>query len=382
MDERFLPFKNFILKDIEDGVLSGAVYGVNIDGQTVFKGVDGYSDSERKIPITENNIFRLASMTKPITAVACLICEEKGLLSVEDKVSKYIPEFADLKVGELKDGVPVYKEETQREMTIRDILCHGSGLGSGSLGEYYVNHRDKPETLKEAVKEYGRWYLEFSPSEKCSYSAVVALDVVARIISIVSGYEYTSFLKKFILDPLEMTDTAYKLSASQKQRLVKFYTVKEDKTIGLNAEFDSAFEGLSEGYPCGAANLFGTFSDYMNFASMLACGGVFKGKRILKEETINKMRTAQFPSDYDGIDEYNNWGLGVHVRGVFHEKYQPLPERSFGWSGAYNTHFFVCPEQRLCAVMMNNLNRADLIGKETTLMKMQKAISKGLGIIK
>ena len=365
-----------IKRQVDNNLLPGVVYGVCAEGKILFKNSYGFAN-RRKDCLNGKSIFRLASMTKPITAVATLIAEEMGLLSIEDKISKHIPEMANLSVGEIVDGKVVFKEKVQREITIKDILTHSSGLGSLEVGNYYFGKRTIPKTLKEAVDEYKNWHLDFQPGKRQFYSAVVALDVVARIIEIVSKQSYQEFLRKYLFDPLEMKDTTYKLKKNQVKRLVDMYNLNSDQKGYTYLDFGTkGFDCFEEGFPSGTAGLFSTFDDYMNFTIMLASNGVFKGYRILTEKSVEKLRSPALSKDVEGVTDTFNWGLSVYVRGD-NAPWQCLPRGSYGWSGAYNTHFFIIPHLKLGAVYMSNINNAGGAGSETA-REFEGAIMKSL----
>lgn len=337
-----------MMKRVENKQLANFIFGVSVNGKEVCK--YEYNDNEK-------TIYRIASMTKPITAACALIAEEKGLLAITDKVSKYLPKFRQMKVGKVMDGNVVFDKDAVHEMRIIDILTHSSGLGSGSCGDIQLNNRKNPHTLKEVIEEYENWYLDFDPSTAQAYSGVCALDIVAYIIELTSGMPYFSFLKENLLDKLNMTDTTYKLDESQLKRLATMYN-KNSETGIIEIQplkTNSGFGDLYEGFTCGAAGLFSTYHDYMNFAVMLANYGTFNGKRVLSKESVIKMGTGQLSLSLEGINVYFNWGLGVYVRGK-HDEYQPLTLGSFGWSGAYSTHFFSNPVENYCAVFMCNIN--------------------------
>ncbi len=341
--DKFIEVKEVVGDRVEKGMLHSAVVGVFKEGKQLFKYNFGCVDRQ---------IFRLASMTKPITAVALMKCVDLGLLSVKDRIDEYLPAFADMKIGKLVDGKIEYDKACKTPITIEHILTHTSGLGSGEVGDVQVTERKVPKTLEEAVKDYGGWYLDFEPGTNQFYSALTALDIVSRIIEIVANMPYGDFLKKYIFEPLDMVDTVYKLNEEQKTRLVPMYEINEDRTGSIHKEFKNAyagFDGFYEGYTGGAAGLFSTFEDYSNFTNMLACGGVFNGKRVLSENSVKEISIPRSP-----IDVYN-WGYTVLVRGKETAE-QPLPIGSFGWSGAYATHFFVDLKSQLSAVMMTNMN--------------------------
>ncbi len=368
--DKFLPIKATMRERIEKGLLYSAIVGAYKDGHSIFKYNLGCKDRQ---------IFRLASMTKPITAVACLKCAEMGLLSPKDKVEKYLPSFANRKIGQLVDGKVEYLKDSNTPMTIEHILTHSSGLGSGEVGNLLCNQIDWSSNLKERVEFYSNWYLDFESGTSQLYSAVVALDLVSRIIEIVSGMEYFSFLKKYIFEPLDMVDTVYELNDEQKQRLVPMYAMNEDKTAIFYKEFENkyaAFECFPEkGFVGGCAGLFSTFEDYANFACMLACGGTFNGKRILSENSVKEMAIPRLSNALEGIGWFN-WGYAVFVRCEENEV-QPLPVGSYGWSGAYVPHFFVEPKSRICALMMTNINN-DLGSGSGSILEFEKVVAKVL----
>ncbi len=344
---------------IEKGLLPGAVCGVFSQGECIFEYAAGYSDAEKKTPLRKDALFRLASMTKPITAAAALICEDRGLLRITDEVCKYIPGFSDLRVGRPENGRIADAGAAERNITLFDILTHSAGLGAGEVGAAQYAARKVPETLEEAATTYQNWYLDFSPGTRQCYSAGVAFDVAARIVELVSGLPYARFLEENIFRPLGMRDTTYTPDEAQLARAVRMYRLKDD---GGGMEFKdfgrSGFPEFAEGYPGGSAGLFGTYRDYSLFARMLAGEGEFGGVRILSEAAAEKMRTPFLSHALEGIDDYFNWGLGVRVRERRCAGRQPLSAGSFGWSGAFSTHFWVDPRLKVVGLLMVNLNDA------------------------
>ena len=256
---------------IEAGLLPGAVCGVFLDGRPVFTYVSGYADVEKKIPLKENAVFRLASMTKPVTAAAALLCEDRGLLHIEDKVSRYLPAFSHMKVGRMENGRPIEAGEASREITLYDVLTHSSGLGSGEVGAFQYGARSLPDTLEEAVGAYAGWLLDFDPASRQCYSAAVAFDLAARIVEIASGMPYAQFLEENIFRPLGMRDTGYTVDDERFARTVKMYRLKDDGSGIQPRDFKRCgFPEFKEGYTGGSAGLFSTFRDYSLFARMLA----------------------------------------------------------------------------------------------------------------
>ncbi len=343
---------------VENKRLTGLVCGIYQGEKEIYRGVFGYQDCAQTKPLKENAIFRLASMTKPITAAAILIAEERGWLQLNDPISKYILNFQHGGIGALADQ-QLNCVGNAREITIHDCLTHTSGLGSGEVGNYQFLRKGEPQNLKENVSEWNGALLDFAPKENQGYSGLVAFELLAYIVEIVSEMLFEEFLQQEIFSPLGMKDTVYRLDEEQKTRLIEMPTTAKDGGLDRVDFGWRGFGVFAGGYTGGSAGLFSTLDDYSKFVRMLACNGAFRGVRILTPDSVEKMRTAQLSNELNGISEYFNWGLGVRVC----EKqgdWQPLPDGSFGWSGAYGTHFWVEPNTGRSAVLM--LNKADVGG--------------------
>ena len=356
---------------IKRGVLPGVALCVDIGGERVYEHVAGYSDIYAKTPLSRDNIFRLASMTKPITAVAALLQQDRGQLSVHDKISEYLPEFKGGVVGKLgADGKITAGEKISREPTIEDILTHGSGLLSGEVGDkqFEASGRTKFELPEDAVRCYERLYYDFSPATSQFYSALGALDLVVRIVEKTSGQDYETFLRENIFKPLNMRDTGFRLNGSQRKRLTKMTRLSDDATFITETEREFGLAGHAGFcYPCvsGSTCMFSTLDDYAAFANMLCADGEYKGRRILSREAVDKMRAPHYKIGFAGISPTFNWGYTVHVRSARVPSEQELTEGSYGWSGAYNTHFWVDPKHKLTAVFMSNMDNAGGSGAVT-----------------
>jgi len=368
----FSKVKDDISARIAKGILPGAIATVSIDGEKVFECVEGYSDVEKRTPLSKRNIFRLASMTKPITAVAALILQDRGVISVKDNISKYLPGFEHMYVGKLTpSGEVITDREADRQITIEDILTHCSGLSSGAVGnaEYPLyGHKDE-KSFKETVEGYSKMHLDFTPGSSQMYSPMVALDVVARIVEIASGMPYEKFLIKNLFNPLEMNDTVYSLSDEQWSRAVPMYMLDGDVTKITKTEeecdYKKGFKLFSAGYTGGAAGLWGTSGDYVKFADMLVNKGKSNGVRIISEKAVEKMSAPHYEIGFAGMNEYFNWGYCVRTVHKQTDGVQMLSPGSFGWSGAYNTHFWVDPVLKLTGVFMSNLDNAGGSGSAT-----------------
>lgn len=341
---------------VNENEVLGAVCAVYKREKEIFRYATGYCNAERTKPQTEDGIFRLASMTKPITAVAVMICVERGLLDLDAPISQYIKGFSHSGVGKLVEGEIVF-EKPSKELTIRQMLSHSSGLGSGEVGNLQWSRMKKPATLQEAVEGFHGWYLDFEAGTAQAYSPFMAMEIAARAVEIVTGVSYGEFLEKEIFIPLGMKDTTHRLSKEQLSRKHEM-CIRKEKRFEIS-EFETGFEAFVDGYTGASAGLYSTLDDYANFARMLSGKGVFNGKRILSEESVAEISKPQLPKTIAGVGDYFNWGLGVRVLEKQGE-HQPLPDGSFGWSGAYGTHFWIEPKTGISAVLM--LNAKDALG--------------------
>lgn len=327
---------------VQEKRIAGASCVLFQEGKQIYKGLFGYADCAQTKPLKGKEIFRLASMTKPITAVAALICKERGLLDFDTPIGEYLDGFSHGGVGKI-EGENIVFAKSAREITIRDILTHSSGLGSGEIGNRQFCAIKTPQSLEENASLWNGKFLDFATGERSAYSGVVAFELVARIVEKVSNKPFDSFLQEEIFLPLHMQDTCYLLNEEQEKRLAEICI--EDGNGGLK-NYDLGVRGFvcfALGYTGGSAGLFSTLDDYARFALMLAGGGTLDGVKILSKASVTEMATRYF--DF--------WGLSVFVRGERTET-QPLAKGCFGWSGAYGTHFWVDASRNFVAVLMLN----------------------------
>jgi len=337
-----------MIDDIENGKLSGAVALVMQNGKCVASVCEGYSDLEKEIPLKVNAMFRLASMTKPVTATAVLICKERGLLSLTDKVSEYFPQFKDKYVGIKNEKGEIIKGEfVGDKLRIINLLTHSNGIVTGEVGcnQFDTMTMEDRRSLKSATDWYANnLLLDFMPDTKEAYSPVAAFDIAARIVEMVTDTPFNEFIDKNIFIPLGIKDVTCNPTDEQWERTVKMHNRSEDGKGYTNDNlYRKRFENIE--YFSGGASLVGSAEDYAVFASMLMNGGIYNGVRIISEESVNLMKTP-----YILWHESENWGLGVRVI----EKDPYLPKDTFGWSGAYGTHFWIDRQNRIVAVYMKN----------------------------
>lgn len=345
---------------IASGMVGGCCAAVMQDGELLYKNCF----SSQGFEVNENTTFRLASMTKPITAAAILICIDRGLVTIEDKVSKFVPGFAKMQIGKMNNGELEIVGDAEKEITILHLLTHTSGLGSGEVGNYALSKmtwEKEQSCLREAVEHYSRSALDFEPFSTQFYSAIFGFDVLARIVEIASGTEYNDFVRENIFEPLGMTDTTFTPTDDQRDRLIPMHDYIDGKAKAVDFPVGGMFEGLPLAYFMGGAGLASTVNDYLKFAEMLLNKGEYNGKRIISQELVEAMGTPQVPHEIMPFSE--RWGLGVRV--IVNEDYKRLPVGSFGWSGAYGTHFWVDPENKITAVYLKNSRFDGGSGAET-----------------
>ncbi len=338
------------LKDRLDKYVNAnhAVSGLSItiikDDEIIFDDNIGLANIEKGYPITNHTVFRLASMTKPITGVAVLICEDMKLLKITDYIDKYIPFMDKFYVRDMKGNI---LDPHPYRLTIEQLLRHSSGLQSGSLGELETNRlkRSDYSSLENIMYKYKDFSLEYAPDTNSTYSATATFDILARIVEIVSNMPYEVFLKKYIFEPLGMNHTTYSFDNIKESDLAISYTKIDGKLVAPKQK-ETGFDFFPFGYPGGGAGLLSTKEDYLKFMIMLLNEGEYQGKRILSKESFKKMLT------HSKVEPVKVFGLSVHVRTG--KDWEHLPDSFFGWSGAYGTHFFCSTKYHLGVLYLHN----------------------------
>lgn len=335
--------------------IAGSACAVAVGGRIVYQNMQGFSDIEGGRRVTRDTLFRLASMTKPITGVAMMILKERGLVDFDAPIEKYLPEMADMQVA-IKDEESnvIGTEAAKRSITMRDLLTHSSGLGQGeqkgvpSWNALTAALPDEEYTLEGIVRESGRALLDFQPGACSGYSAVAGMNLLARVCEVVTGMSYPAFLSTEIFNPLGMSHTTYTPSEREWEQTAQVYTPGTLKRCEIGRR---GYDGLRVIYPCGSAGLVGTLGDYLRFAQMLALGGKLGNARILSEESVREMYTSLLPESVPDQPVGCRWGLSMRVTTAVNDD-QPLPVGCYGWGGAYGTHFWIDPEKKLAVVSM------------------------------
>lgn len=331
-------------RDIENGIIGGVAVAVLQKGEVLLQ--EYFSSEKLGISVNQDTLFRLASMTKPITSVAILILVDQGLIKLDDKVSKCIPQYKSLNIGSVDDQGEIKVLRTARkEITIRQLLTHTSGLGSGDVG--MIEERNMSQAQKKylstSVEYYANTALAFEPGETIMYSGVFAFDVLARIVEIVSGLSYDKFLENELFIPLGMGNTTFNPTPQQWDRLIPMHNYVQGKGIVVSMPNNCIFEDYPVTHFCGGAGLVSDLEDYLKFTKMLLQRGTFEGKRIVSEKVLNEMHKTS---------ENIPCGFGVRVIGEGCDA--NLPAGVYGWSGAYGTHFWVDPQNEIIAIYLKN----------------------------
>ena len=366
-------------KGIGDELYSGIAGRVMQKGEVIAEVLDGVADLDTKQPVTGDTMFRLASMTKPITAAAVLAAQDRGLLTVFDEVRKYLPAYGEMWVGRketLPDGTVAYvpAERAKKQLRIHHLLSHVNGIASGELGNA-IWSRMRPEDM-QSLATITDWMgknllLDFQPDEVTGYSGVAAQDVAGRIIELVSGMPFGEFIKKTILDPLEIRDITFDPSDEQWGRMMCMFSKDEKRGAFMDTSLGrTTFERFPITYCSGGASLTGTLNAYTKFAEMLRQEGTYKGVRVLSPAAVAMMRSPWPLPGTVGIGPVETWGLGVRV---VRDGHPWLPSGLFGWSGAYGTHFWIDPVNKLTAIMMRN-SRIDGGAGAAATLRFEKAV--------
>ncbi len=345
---------------IDSGEIQGAVTAVARRGKVVHFEAHGLMDVEAKTPMAKDAIFRMASSTKPVAAVAAMVMIGEGKIRPSDEVHKFIPEFKGMQVAVPKDGkvfrmtrgadpeLPEYDlVPADRELTIQDLLTHTSGLQTSGLGTAIAGRipRGPDDTLATYIPKLGEVPLDFQPGTRWSYGGA-GINTMGRIVEIVSGQPFDEFLRQRIFEPLGMKDTFYNVPEDRRSRLVTIVPrpgARQRTQIGVRKYFS------------GSSGFFSTAEDYLRFEQMLCNGGELLGNRVLTPKMVEMMASNQVGDIFHGL--YGNQeGLGFgYMVAVVVDAAKGGSTRSngaIGWGGAYGTMSWTDFEEELTAVIM------------------------------
>src|SRR5262245_33816387 len=367
---RLQRIHDLMQRHIEAGNIAGSVTLVARNGRIAHLEAQGLMDIETRKPMATDAMFRIMSMTKPVVGIAVLMLMEDGKVRLNDPISKFIPEFKDLKVGVLQGTQPppppagqrgapprFYTVPAEREITVKDLLTHTSGLVSGPIS----NSENAKVALKakesnaDYIPRLGQVPLEFQPGTRWAYSAQAGFDTLVLVVERASGMKFDQFAAQRIFGPLGMKDTFFYPAESFNPRIATLYSKNADK--GLVKQNNPGF--MNGAFFSGGGGIFTTAEDYLQFGQMLLNGGQLNGKRLLGPRTVEMMRSAFIPDTLQGRARGESFGLSVRVLTDPVQRGTALSTGSFGWSGAYGTHFWVDPKEKVVAIMMTQTANAE-----------------------
>jgi CubicO group peptidase (beta-lactamase class C family) len=369
--ERLERIARVVSRHIDEKKIAGAVTLVARRGHVVWFQAQGMADREAGKAMRTDAVFRICSMTKPITSVAAMMLYEEGRFLLDDPVSKYLPEFKNPKVLVSPAAGEPYTIPATREMKIRDLLRHTSGIAYNwhkDLGPLYkaanVGHGMLPHdaTLEENVKHLAGVPLLFNPGEKYEYG--LGIDVLGRLVEVVSGKSLDEFFRTRIFEPLGMKDTFFYVPENKRNRLAAAYTYYKDKGLDRFPETPIT-EGpftYSADYPyrgsqklfSGGAGLSATVGDYERFCQMLLAGGKSGATRLLSRKTVEMMTHDQLGKISDDA-----FGLGFGIDGVKSPLVEVASPGAYGWGGFFYTSFLIDPQEQLIVISMAQLHPAE-----------------------
>jgi CubicO group peptidase (beta-lactamase class C family) len=367
-EERLSRIHDAMQRHIDAHDISGAVTLVARKGQVAWIHAQGLMNIEANKPMDKDAIFRVFSMSKPICGAAILMLLEEGKVRLNDPVSKFIPEYKGSNVAVLQDrpgnaaaSAPpkYYTVPAEREITIQDLLTHVSGVASGGRASSHVLDGlldlVGSRTLADMMPKYGAAPLDFQPGSRWSYSPLVGFDTLGRVVEVASGMSFDQFLRQRIFAPLGMKTTAFHPGDDRWSSVVTAYH-RADGTLTKTQKPNLL---QSKSYFSGAGGLVSTAEEYAQFALMLSAGGQWNGKRLLSPKTVELMSSVFVPDTLPGRAPGRGYGLSVEVVSDPIAAGRRVSKGSFGWDGAYGTHFWVDPQEKLVGVMMVQTDNPD-----------------------
>lgn len=358
--------KKVIRTGIENNELAGANLMVIKDNEEIFYHEDGFADKEAEISIKRDSLFRLYSMSKPVTAVSVMILLERGEIDLYEPVSKFLPGFKNQMVASENGLVPA-----EREVNLRDLLSMTSGLvygGDSKAGKdtealfKEIDDRllgDSPMTTVEAMNKLGTFPLAYQPGSSWQYGT--SADVLGAVVEVVSGKSFGEFLREEIFKPLNMVDTDFYVPEEKRNRLAKTYAANVEGDLEIYTGNNLGIINKMDRYPAfesGGAGLVSTIDDYSKFTKMLMNEGSLDGVMILKPKTVKYLTSAVLSDEQQ--KSFNNWlSLGGHSYGNLMRVMKDCSKAGdigslseYGWDGWLGAYFCNCPKDDLTFIFM------------------------------
>ena len=351
---------------IDDGKLAGALTMLARRNEVFHLETYGVQDLESNVAVAEDTIFRLYSMTKPITSVAVMMLYEEGHFSLDDPVGKFIPEFANMQVfdGMGETGLRLVAQE--RPITIRHLLTHTSGLSYGlqkdtPIDAMYHEARiaDADSTLKEVMERLGKIPLVHQPGTKWRYS--MSATVLGYLVEVVSGQPFDEFLRERVFTPLGMGDTSFFVPEGKLDRLATAYVPSRGGGIAPHEGSVTTRHKRPHAMKSGGAGVVSTASDYLRFCQMMLNGGDLDGERLLAPKTVQMMVSDHLTENhkpyivedrFSGYTKGCGFGLGFSVVNDIAQHGIPGSDGMYSWFGAASCYFWIDPKEELIAIMM------------------------------
>jgi CubicO group peptidase (beta-lactamase class C family) len=362
-------------KYVGSGDIAGAVTVVGRSDGVIAEDAIGYRDIAAKAPMTADTLFRIASMTKPVTAIGIMILADRGKLSVDDPVEKHLPEFRGQMLVAARNNETLTLKKPPRPITLRDLLTHTSGLPGNYPAGIADVYAKRHLTLAEAIFAQSQRPLDFEPGSRWAYCNA-GIDALGRVIEVVSGESYPEFLQKTVFDPLGMKDTTFYPTADQLARTAVLYEKKGDTLAPVTSFLGAPPPGK---HPVPAGGLWSTGGDLAQLYRMMLGKGQLNSTRILSEQAVAEMTRLQTGDLKSGFVEGMGFGYGWAVvrepKGIT----EMLSAGTFGHGGAFGTQGWVDPVQDLFVILL--IQRTGLPNADASPMRrdLQEAAVKLIG---
>lgn len=407
--ERLTRVQQHMEKALRSGEMIGGVGLLARNGSVVYLESYGNADQSPLRPMSADSVFRIYSMSKPITSVAVLMLYEEGHFSLNDPIARYLPDLANLTVAlstgdsadqqKLSDGTDIRQgdggdssgvgrtRKASRQPTIKDLLSHTAGFTYGLLGDSEVDnlYRDaglgllSQMTLEEFVRRLGKLPLQYDPGSRWHYS--VATDVLGRLVEVISGKPFEEFLEEQVFKPLEMKDTGFTLSENARERLTQLYStpgvdfndpksilgaiMRPTELVEADPDLDDNYQ-QSASFKSGGGGLLSTIGDYFRFCQMLLNGGELDGVRLLSPKTVQLMISNHLSST-DDVQARGGTGFGLGVAVAVNQAAigELGSEGEFNWGGAAGTKFWIDPREQFIGIFMTqSIPHSSQIGQD------------------
>jgi CubicO group peptidase (beta-lactamase class C family) len=334
---------------VDQGEIAGAVAVIGRSDGVLSHEAVGHQFLETRTPMAKDALFRIASMTKPVTAIGIMILADEGKLSVEDPVEKHLPEFRGQMLIAERNAEAMTLKKPPRPITLRDLLTHTSGLTGRfpeGLSDLYVKRQ---RTLAEGVLAVSQRPLEFEPGTRWAYCNP-GIDTLGRVIEVASGESYEEFLRKRVFDPLGMTDTTFYPTQAQVERVAQTYAKRDGRLVPAGASIIGS--GAGARYPVPAGGLYSTGADLARLYQMMLNQGALGPARVLSPEavtTMTKVQTGELKTGFvDGMGFGFGWGVVRKPQGVT----EHLSAGSYGHGGAFGTQGWIDPKKDVFVVLL------------------------------